>query len=119
MTIEYTYPKPEPPKPISARVRVRTGPYSIAFASNRDYVHLGFENVHKESIPEVCEAMMTLAGHEWPAMSKELSADVLAERIIARLEGYIQSPSPIDTFSDGRATGWRSAIAIVREECGL
>ena len=70
-------------------------------------------------VPEVCEAMMTLAGHEWPvkAVYSAPNEDVLkaaAERIIARLEqtrSFHSNPSTRDDYAD--------AIRIVREECGV
>ena len=79
-------------------------------------------------VPEVCEAMMTLAGHEWPGKPDqnfldEVINDVVrtrAERIIARLKPLKEDklPDELDGFAPHR---WAliQAIEIVRKECGL
>ena len=86
-------------------------------------------------VPEVCEAMMTLAGHEWPVkrsaedlaqqsidrMNAQIATEkAVAERIIARLEKYRAGHHLIHgDFTDGLVAAYQTAEQLVREECGV
>ena len=119
MTIEYTYPEK---RPTGATVTHQTGPYVLLPGSHPVYTRLGFANVHRDAVPEVCEAMMTLAGHKWPvkppvpevANAIDMMVKKAGERIIARLEEASFHP-----LQGGPLVERRAAIAIVREECGV
>lgn len=108
MSIEYTYPEPTPR---SAVVRGDTKAYELR--KFRDEVQLHIRtNVDFADVPEVCEAMMALAGHEWPVKrepsieaAKRRAEQEAAERIIARLQ---KNPASV-----------HDVVRIVREECGV
>ena len=116
MTIEYT-----------AKVDSCTGVYFMR-RNEPGEVFLINHIVRDADVPEVCEAMMTLAGHEWPGKPDqnfldEVINDVVrtrAERIIARLKPLKEDklPDELDGFAPHR---WAliQAIEIVRKECGL
>ena len=79
-------------------------------------------------VPRVCEAMMTLAGHEWPVKREPPSIEAAkrraereaAERIIARLEKYRAGHHLIQgDFTDGLVAAYQTAEQLVREECGV
>lgn len=125
MTIEYTYPEPPPPPlPTGAQVPGVTRSYALVRQWNQ--VELMYTStVDFPDVPLVCEAMMTLAGHEWPVKHDpqplkdviESAEREVAERIVARLGGVrVHS-------SDAEATAYinalQHAIRIVREECGV
>ena len=124
MTIEYTYPEK---RPTGATVTHQTGPYVLLPGSHPVYTRLGFANVHRDAVPEVCEAMMTLAGHKWPKpCGEDCGCEDLgawqktaqrwaAERIIARLKD-----NSYRTSSEGLSiVELPDALRIVREECGV
>ena len=121
MTIEYTYPEQ---KPTGANVTGITG-RSYRLWRDAEGLIRGAAGTHPDDVPLICEAAMTLAGHEWPvkAVYSAPNEDVLraaAERIIARLEKYRASHHPIqDDFTDGLVAAYRTAEQLVREEYGL
>ena len=122
MTIEYTYPE----RPTKAVVNIPESGNRYILRAERNELDLSAANcVDFPDVPEVCEAMMTLAGHEWPvkAVYSAPNEDVLkaaAERIIARLKPLKEDklPDELDGFAPHR---WAliQAIEIVRKECGL
>ena len=114
MTIEYT-----------AKVDSCTGVYFMR-RNEPGEVFLINHIVRDADVPEVCEAMMTLAGHEWPGKPDqnfldEVINDVVrtrAERIIARLKKAKYTGVDRTEYPDQPYT-INQAIAIVREECGV
>ena len=116
MTIEYT-----------AKVDSCTGVYFMR-RNEPGEVFLINHIIRDADVPDFCEAMMTLAGHEWPGKPDqnfldEVINDVVrtrAERIIARLKPLKEDklPDELDGFAPHR---WAliQAIEIVRKECGL
>ncbi len=118
MTIEYTYPEQ---RPTGATVHSKESTMHWDITNEDPPVSKREIVVPLPDVPEVCEAMMTLAGHEWPPKGKCsvcLEEDrAVAERIIARLE---PGDGPFNSdWEKGQAFGLRHAVRIVREECGL
>lgn len=104
MTIEYTYPE----RPKDAKVHTSATYFMRHIVADAD-------------VPEVCEAMMALAGHEWQTQielaieSQRAIEKAVAERIIARLKD-----NSYRTSSEGLSiVELPDALRIVREECGV
>ena len=116
MTIEYT-----------AKVDSCTGVYFMR-RNEPGEVFLINHIIRDADVPDFCEAMMTLAGHEWPVKREPPSIEAAkrraereaAERIIARLEKYRAGHHLIQgDFTDGLVAAYQTAEQLVREECGV
>ena len=119
MSIEYTYPEQ---KPFKAKVS-GTDQYSLTRLPYSPLIKVAPDTIDPSDVPEVCEAMMRLAGHEWPHLMSNEADNIqknaerqMAERIIARLE---KADTPTGVYVSSWGLGIDRAIRIVREECGL
>ena len=125
MTIEYTYPE----RPKDAKVDSAMGIYFMRRNEPGEVFLINHivRDADVPEVPEVCEAMMTLAGHKWPKpCGEDCGCEDLgawqktaqrwaAERIIARLKD-----NSYRTSSEGLSiVELPDALRIVREECGV
>ena len=117
MTIEYT-----PAPYIRAKV-IGTNGYTI-YTADEDTIHQPGGTLFKREVPEHCEAMMKLAGHEpfrgGPGCVASLEAEArkaVAKRIIARLDDLLRDG--VAPLYISKANALSITIGIVRDECGL